>query len=376
MKKKRLRNTSLEVSALGQGTGIGGFRARAAVYDERHIKALRHGIEMGMTFIDSSEEYGMGEAERTIARAIDGMRDRVFVATKVSSENLAREGIIAAAEASLGRLGIDCIDLYQVHWSNPAIPIEETMESMTRLMDDGKIRFVGVCNFSMKELEAAESALPGGRLVSMQAEYNLVDRAIEGQLLPYCAEKGMVTIAYSPLDQGRIASRKAMRGCLEPIAEKYGKTPAQVVLNWLIAHDGVIAVSQSSNVNHIEENAGAADFELLDVDLIEIDRFFSPVFVHVPPDRVKAVPDEDVSRSMYRSMEEALENRLNSVPSPEALAQDICVGEVLKPIKAKRIDDKTGRYDYELIEGRLRFWAWVIAFNKEKPVPLLVKEED
>ena len=201
MKYKNIRSHGEKIPAIGQGTGIGGFFAKSATYGKKHEEAIRYGLDLGMTLIDTAEEYGQGEAEKTVGRVIQNIRGQVFIASKVSSENLKYQDVISSLEGSLKRLGTDYIDLYQIHWPNPLIPLEETMKAMEALVREGKIRFVGVCNFRIEELKQAV-ALFGDRLVAMQAEYNLFDRTIEMGLLPYCDDLGLLTIAYSPLDQG------------------------------------------------------------------------------------------------------------------------------------------------------------------------------
>lgn len=374
MKYKTLHSIMEKVSAIGQGTGVGGFLAKGAVYEDRHREAIKSGIDLGMTFIDSAEEYGMGEAERVVGQAVSNVRDTVFLATKVSPENLKYHDVLRAAERSLERLHADYIDLYQIHWPNPQIPMGETMEAMDKLIEEGKIRYVGLCNSSLQELKEARASLSADKLVSVQSEYNLFDRSIEKATLPYCDEKGILTIAYSPLGQGKIARGARKVDFLNKIAEKYCKTPGQIVLNWLIHHKNVMAIPQSTDLNHIRENAESPDFDLSKEDLDQIDELFAIKLVHLPPEKIRPYPlGSDMSRT-YTTVAEARENRFKIVPSPEALARNLQYGVILKPVKVRKVSGKSQEYEYELTEGRLRYWAWVIAFNQEKPVPVLVQE--
>ena len=369
---RKLYNTSQSISVIGQGTGYGGFLAKSSKYSEKHVSAIKYGIDLGMTFIDTSEEYGMGGAEKAVAKAIKNRRDEVFIATKVSSDNLNYSGVIQAAEGSLRRLQTDHIDLYQIHWPNPRIPLQETMKAMDKLLEEGKIRYVGVCNLSLKELKEAEAALSADKLVSVQMEYNAVDRTIENSILPYCQKRRLLAVAYSPLVQGRIVDSEAKIKELYMIAMKYSKTPAQIVLNWLISHDMVVAIPQSANPNHIKENADAGGFELSEEDFNAIDKLFAPKYDNVMPERIRVHEEGEGASRVYRTVEEALENRLNMVPSPAELAQNIRSGEILKPIKVKDSTDTSGKYEYDLVEGRLRYW--VIAYSGEKAIPVLVRE--
>lgn len=375
MKQKQLGKSPTRIPAIGQGCmGIGGYLSRDSASDDAQIRSLRLGIELGMNFIDTAEAYGNGHSEELVGHAIRGMRDNVFIATKFSPEHNSFENVLKSAEASLQRLQTDYIDLYQVHWPNPRVPISETMRAMSRLLGEGKIKYVGVSNFSLKELKEAQAALPENEIVSIQVEYNLFDRSIESGILPYCEGESMTTIAYSPLDQGKVAGARRIK-TLQDIADKYGKTPAQITLNWLISHSSVIAIPKAAKTEHIKENASAADFKLAEEDFTEIGRVFAQEPVRVPTDRICVVPGGQGNRPVYRTVEEALKNRLGFVPSPAELAQDIRKGNVLKPVRVIKSADKTGRYDYDLVEGRVRYWAWVIAYNGEKPVPVLLRDK-
>lgn len=375
MKYKELGKKQIKIPVIGQGCmGIGGYLSEDSFQNNNQIKALRLGIELGMTFIDTAEAYGNGHSEEIVGRAIEGVRDKVFIATKFSPEHNSYDGVLKSAEASLRRLKTDYIDLYQVHWPNPKIPIGNTMSAMEWLVRDGKVRFIGVSNFSLKELKEAEKHLSENLISSIQVEYNLFDRIIENNILPHCEQRGITTIAYSPLDQGRIASGDEKIRKLKVIADKYDKTVAQVALNWLILHLSVIAIPKAVNLNHVKENASAADFELSEDDFKKLCNIFIQEIVYVPTERICVIPGGQGNRQVYQTVEEAVGNKLGFVPSPVDLAQDIRDGEVLKPVRVVCSSDKTGKYDYDLIEGRIRYWAWVIAHNGDKPIPVYIRD--
>lgn len=370
---KKLFNTSKSVSAVGQGTGIGGYLAKRASYGKEYIAALKYGIDLGMTFIDIAEDYGNGDAERIVGETVNGIRDKVFIATKVSPANLAYGDVMRSVDASLSRLKTDYIDLYQIHWSNPKIPIDETLRAMEQLVTQGKIRHIGVCNFSLKELKKADSALKNNRMASIQVEYNLSDRSIENDILPYCERVGIAIVAYGPLSQGKIVNRNNDKSrYLQEIAYKYKKTVAQIVLNWLVSHASVIVIPNATNLDHIKENAESSDFELSKEDFEKINNTFKNEYMCVSPERICVVSSENYQ--IYKTKEEAIENKLGFVPGPADLAQDICDGEILKPIKVVKSKDATGKFDYDLVEGRIRYWAWVIAHNGEKPIPVYIRD--
>jgi aryl-alcohol dehydrogenase-like predicted oxidoreductase len=372
MRHLTLESVQKPVPAIGQGCGGGIMRDSADV--ARRAEALREGIDRGLTLLDTAEAYHGGLSEQAVGQAAKGQRDRVFIASKVSPEHLRPSDLIAAAERSLRRLQTDYLDLYQIHWSNPKVPIAETMGALAGLMAAGKVRQVGVCNFSAKEIAAAAAAFRPLRLFSLQAEYNLFDRSAEESLFPHWQAPGRIFLAYSPLEQGSLAGGEAQRLKLQAVAARYRATAAQLALAWIVSHPGVVAIPKASRPEHIRENAGAADLLLSEADRKLIGETLACRPRAVPVNRIRVVLDGQENRPAYRSVAEALANGLGLVPSPRELAEDILGGEFLKPVRVRPAQDGSGGHDYDLIEGRLRYWAWVIAFNGERPINVLVRE--
>jgi diketogulonate reductase-like aldo/keto reductase len=250
MESKALGTTQVRIPEIGFGT----WRYAGG------IEPLVAAIEMGGRLIDSAESYG---TEELVGQAIRGLRDRVFLATKVSPRNFRRQDLIAAAERSLRRLGTDHIDLYQLHWPNYTVPIEETMGAIAELVDQGKVRFIGVSNFSVKELNKAQAALSNYKIVSNQVRYSLIERTIESGLLAYCQQTGITVIAFSPLGMSlpEIRTRDPGRA-LDQVASGLGRTPAQIALNWLVSKDNVVAIPKASSVAHVSEDCGASGWRL------------------------------------------------------------------------------------------------------------------
>ena len=373
MKYKKLGKTSISIPSIGQGTmGIGGFFSKDTSNDAECIRLIRSSIDLGMNLIDTAEVYGGGHAEELIGKAVEGIRDQVIIATKFSPENSGYHDVITSAEKSLQRLKTDWIDLYQVHWPNPDVPAFETIRALTELREQGKIRAAGVSNYSFGQL--LDVVKYSGNIVSNQVEYNLFDRSIESGLIQYCDENDVTIIAYSPLDQGHISPGGEKASVLTRIAEKYMKTSSQVVLNWLISHRNVVAIPKSNDPIHIRQNAEAADFKLVRPDIEEMNRVFHTKPLEVPTKTIKVVLDGQGSRKAYQTIDEALKNTLGFTPSPSTLAQDIARrGEAVKPVRVRKSQDRSGRYDYDLVEGRIRYWAWVIAYQGKKPIPVLVR---
>jgi len=256
------------VPALGQGTWhMGEDRRRAAA----EVAALRLGIELGMTLIDTAEMYGSGGAEAVVGEAAEGCRDALFIVSKVLPSNASRAGTIAACERSLKRLGTDRIDLYLLHWRGSA-PLAETLEGFVRLARDGKIRHHGVSNFDRRGIEEWRALAGGGAVAANQVLYNLATRGIEWDLVPWCREHGVAVMAYTPLGHGRMLANQS----LVAIARRTDATPAQVALAWLLHQAGTIVIPKAASPAHVRENRGAADLALTAGDLDAIDRAFPP----------------------------------------------------------------------------------------------------
>ncbi len=260
MELKRLGASGVMVPEIGLGTW------RYAGGPE----PLRRGIELGAFLIDTAEMY---HTEDAVGQAIAGIRDGVFVATKVLGSNLRYDAVLRAADQSLRRLGVDRLDLYQIHWPNPSVPIAETMRAMERLVADGLVDYIGVSNFSVEDMQAALSAMRNNPIVSNQILYNLRRRRAERDVIPYCRENDIAVIAYSPLHEGALVgggSGKIRRAlginrdgqALEEIADETGKTAAQVALNWVADQDGMIAIPKSNSVTRTEENCAASGWSL------------------------------------------------------------------------------------------------------------------
>lgn len=267
MKTKTLGGTQTQVPEIG--LGVWQYRGGVA--------PLQHGIELGANLIDTAEMY---RTEDVVGEAVQGMRERVFIASKVSGDHLGYDQVLRAAEASLRRLDIDTIDLYQIHWPSRGTPIKETMRAMESLVDSGRVRYIGVSNFSTKDLAEAQAAMEHHPIVSNQVLYNLRRREAERTLLPYCQRHAVTLIAYTPLDSGKLAGGRGLLSArnikvLHEIAGQYRKTPAQVALNWCVSHDNVIAIPKSDSVSRTAENCGASDWRLSAEDMARLDQAFA-----------------------------------------------------------------------------------------------------
>jgi diketogulonate reductase-like aldo/keto reductase len=256
MEFRRLGKTDEKISTIGMGTWrVGSYSGP----EERaqQIGAIRKGIELGINLIDTAEMYSAGRSEEVVGDAIKDLRDRVFIATKVSPENLSYDDVIRSCKASLSRLGVAQIDLYQVHWPNPRIPIRDTMSAMEKLVQDGLIRYIGISNFSVEETEEAQGFLGRNEIVSNQVEYSLSNRYVESAILPYCEKEKVTLIAYSPLARGAIVD-----SIPKSVLQKHGLTPAQTMLSWVTRNEQVVAIPKATNLTHLKENAASVSVRL------------------------------------------------------------------------------------------------------------------
>lgn len=289
----------LKISAIG----IGCWQASAewsSTNDDNIVAALKRSYELGVNLIDTAPVYGDGHSELVVSRAVKEIaRDDLIIATKVAAPHLRYNDVQKACEASMKRLGVRQIDLYQVHWPDPweQVPLRHTMKALEKLYDGGQIRAIGVSNFAVRDLEEARALLSKTDIVSNQVRYNLIQREVEEEVLPYCARNKITILAWSPLGQGVLTGRYRRENrprdparvnkplfsdhnlseveklivALSKVGKKHGKTVAQVALNWLTKNPIVVPIPGASSQTQAEENAGAVGWRLSDQELSEIE---------------------------------------------------------------------------------------------------------
>jgi aryl-alcohol dehydrogenase-like predicted oxidoreductase len=297
MQHRRLGSEGPEVSVIGFGAWAAGGRGWGSVDDAETVKAIRRSVELGATFIDTAEVYGSGHSEEIVGEAIKELsRDEVFVATKVAGNDLSSDAIRRAVEASLKRLGVDHIDLYQMHWPDPNTDPHESMRTMDDLVNEGKIRYVGASNF---DVDLMKTCLEVRHLDSLQPPLDMLRRDILSEILPFCRENGIGVVVYSPMAKGLLtgkykpdatfpegdvrSSDSRFQGeafqrnlrivdRLRPIADRHGRTLAQLAIAWTLAQDGVtVSIVGAKNPKQVEENIGGAGWSLTLDDLSEIE---------------------------------------------------------------------------------------------------------
>lgn len=310
MKTRSLGTSDLQITPILMGTWQAGKRMWSGIDDNESINAIKAAVEAGITTIDTAEVYGEGHSEQVIAKAVSAIRDRLVYASKVFANHLQYDAVIEACDRSLTNLQTDYIDLYQIHWpsgsfGSEAVPIEETMKALNKLKQDGKIRAIGVSNFSRAQLEEAAKY---GRIDSLQPPYSLFWRKVEKDAAPYCVENSISILAYSPMAQGLLTGKfspghqfdtedhrsanvlfqgknfERAQNALEqlrPIAQSHNCTLAQLSLAWLIAQPQANAIAGARNAEQAQDNAKAASVELSPNELKQIDAIGKQVTEHL-----------------------------------------------------------------------------------------------
>src|SRR5271166_5652161 len=267
MERRRFGSTKREIAVIGQGTWYIENGAAA-------VAALRRGLDLGMTHIDTAEMYGSGAAEEVVAAAIAGRRDEIFLVSKVLPQNASRRGTILACNSSLARLNTDRLDCYLLHWRGQH-PLEDTIAAFEELKSAGKILSWGVSNFDLPDLEDVRKIAGEGNLVCNQVLYHLEERAIEHSVIPWCEKRGVAVVAYSPFGHGHFPGPHTTGGrVLKKIAVVHNATVRQIALRFLVRHSSLFAVPKASNPKHSAENAGNSDMYLTETEVAQIDAAF------------------------------------------------------------------------------------------------------
>jgi diketogulonate reductase-like aldo/keto reductase len=279
MERRRFGPTEREVTMVGQGTWYIESAERGSA-----IAALRRGIDLGMTHIDTAEMYGSGAAEELIGEAIVGRRDELFLVSKVLPQNASRRGTLAACDRSLARLGSDRLDCYLLHWPG-SHPLEETIAAFERLKQQGKILSWGVSNFNIGDLDSVLKIAGEGNLVCNQVLYHLEERAIEHAVIPWCEQHQVAVVAYSPFGHGRFPGPRTAGGrLLKEIATAHKATVRQVALRFLARRASLFLIPKASSLDHVAENAGTSNLRLTEIEIARIDKEFPlrPHSDHLP----------------------------------------------------------------------------------------------
>lgn len=339
-----------------------GFGVGLYPWKESDHALIRFAIDNGASVIDTAQNYGISEI--IVGKAISGVRDRVSISSKFAPEYNHYPGVVESLENSLVALNTDYVDIYSLHWPNYDVPFEETYRALNDLQLQGKIRRIGLCNVNLQELNYF---LKLGPIGVVQMEFNLFDRW-SSVVAEKCREIGADFLCYSPLDQGIINDCAQNSNILNKLCLRHKTNPATIILSWLIA-GGKIPIFTSRNRDHIKENIKSLNITLDEDDILALDRMSGQV-MDIEIDKIIVSDGGHGNRKTYVSIDQAIANELNYCPSPLSLAMRLLRCREMKPIKLNRRSES----EYSLIEGRVRYWAWRMAFGEKSLIPSLVRE--
>lgn len=372
MDLRKLPGTGTAIPAIGQGAtrlGTRDWHDRRTV--DARIAALRHGIARGLSYVDTAPLYGGGFSEEVVGEALAGIRQRCFLATKVHlDDDSDRHSVRQSIRDSMRRLATDYLDLVQIHWPNPFARQEEVLAGLEDAVVEGEVRHIGVSNYCAREIGEAQRYLSKSLIATNQYEFNLLNRGILEDLRSLTRD--VLLIAYSPLNQGRLAASSKQAAVIREIAQERGATLAQIVLAAVLADGQCVAVVRASSIGHVDDAAGALELTLSpdELDRIRAESPAGPIFIS--SDEIDLVGTAEMAP--YRSLEEARANRHLLVPSPLALAERLRNDALPMPVRVHRKSD--GRYiadAYDPMDQVKKFWAWVIA-RPATPIPVYVLE--
>ena len=366
----------VQISCIGMGTIGAGDRSGATESSIiQRLATLEYGLDRGVNLIDCGEDYEGGFAEQVLGRLLEHHRNRIFLATKFSPANSSSKRLRKSLEGSLRRLKTDRIDLYQLHWPNAAVPLAETMETLRLLQNEGKIRFIGMGNCSFHMVRQAEHFLDGEQILTNQVKLNLVNNPIftEPTYFDDCATHTLLTLAYGIMGQGNLQIPKQAKSFAEELCLERNITRSQLFIIWALSHANTGVLIRSMNYEHIDENLSVAEMMLSASDRDRLTTMFSSCRRLVPVNCIQVVSrDPDPSHPIYTSLKEALDNRYGICPSVEMLASQIADGEPFRPVELLEVGKMDGAPFYELIQGRMRYWAWIYLHGTEGVVPAVI----
>jgi len=371
---KSLGGTEEKISALGLGTnGIGNRRNYNKLIVDTRIKIYKKAVDLGINYFSTAELYGEGFADEILAKAIKNKRKEIIILSKFNPENASSpKNSKRSLEGSLRRLQTDYIDIYQMHWPNALVSMEVVVSTLEKFLKQGKIRYIGVSNFDLNLIKKFSNLLQGRSFVTVENEYNILERSAEKGLLKYCEKNGQTLIAYSPLNHGRLSWNPIHLKILHYLSSKYGKKPMQIIISWLVSHNPVVSLVKTNNIKHLMENVDSLNLKLEREDIELIDNTYLSKLKYVMTEQIF------LRNTDYRNEVEALENKLNLLPSPQVLAENIKAYNLFKPLRLVFKGKSSKHYynldDYDYMGELKKYWAWRIAFGIHKPIPSYVTQ--
>jgi aryl-alcohol dehydrogenase-like predicted oxidoreductase len=354
------------INPIGYGLGFGGTNVKNAVYTDKHKQALNFLIKNKLcNFIDTAPEYGNGKSEILIGNLPKKIKKQLFISTKVSPENLNYKNFIKSVDMSLKRLGINRIDVIQPHWPNYNADNDEIISAFRFLKKKGKVRYFGLSNFELIDIKYFKNKLKS-EFKFLQEEYSLSDKSIEEEKIKYCIDNNIKIICYSPLSSGNFLFNVSQKNLLSALAEKYQVTFSSIILNYLLQKsNNLIIIPHSTNLENIRSNLNVINYRLIKRDILILNNQFKINKIKI---KLKNIIYYDKNYKKITNLSEAIKNKFNLSPSPHQLSKKILQGAKLKPIKVRQ-----RRKKFHLVEGRLRFWAYVIAHGWDYSISVIVK---
>ena len=366
---KKIGNSNLKICPVGQGTLFG--RTSSKINQDiinTKIDVLKYGIEIGMNFIDTGEDYEDGLSEKLLSEVVKSKREKVIIGSKFKPSNNSYKGVINSIEGTLKRINTDYIDLYQIQWPNPNIEIEETFNAFEKLIDQGKILYYGVGNFDLPKIKEAVRVDKLKKLIAIQTEYDLFNRSIEKDL-KFLNNNNLSIIAYMSLGKSNFNFEE--KQLLNSLSNKYNQTIRTIVLCWIISHKDINVLTSSLSIEHTKNNFDATQIKLEDEDIKKINNLFNRKTEQIDPKEIEVLDydESDNAHKIYTTLDDAIKNDLNIKPNALEIAEEIKItGKILRPIELKLNDNKSSDKKYVLVRGRMRFWGWLVAYGYDKKI--------
>ena len=351
------------IKNIGYGFGFGGTNANKSIYNKNHKKTLEtFAKNLEGNFLDTSIIYGEGQSEKIIGKLDSKLKKNLFISTKVSPENLSYAKFINSCLKSCRNLKIKKIDLIQPHWKNYDIDNDQIIDAFKFLKKNDKVRYFGLSNYDLKDIKYFKQKLKDD-FRFIQEEYSLKNREVESKFR-FCLNNNLKIVCYSPLSSGNLTLKKEEEILLKDISIKTSKSISSIILKFLLNRSSnLILIPHTSNVQHLKENIDSKYLNISNEYLSKIDKIFKPKYITIPLNRIIY---KDINYKKIQSLKDALNNKAKFSPSPKSLAKIIKKGYRLKSIKLKKINKR-----YYIKEGRLRFWAYVIAYGFNKKIKML-----
>ena len=354
----------VNIKKIGLGFGFGGAFSKESKYNSSHKKTLNFFCKsIKGNFVDTSISYGNGESERIIGKLDRNIKKKIFFSTKVIADNLSYEKFIKSTLKSLKNLKIKSIDLIQPHWPNYDVSNDEIIKAFKFLKKNKKVRFFGLSNYDLKDIKYFKKKLKGS-LKFIQDEYSIRDRTLESKI-KFCEKNNIKIICYSPFGSGELVFSKKEKKILDAFEKKYKISKYSIILNYLASKSkNIILIPHTSNIQHLKDNLNSTSVTMNAEDTRKLDYYFKPNYVNL---KLKQVSYFNKRYKKITCLNDAIKNKGNLHPSPKSLSVKLREGHQLKPIKLKKIGNK-----FHIKEGRLRYWAHVIAFGWNKKIKMMI----